>query len=399
MSAQGDRKTTYDIVQFGATGFAGRLTAEYLARHAPNGLRWALAGRNARKLEEVVERLAQLAPDRPAPAIIEIALSDQPALDALAAQTKLLLTTVGPYVQHGEPLVAAAAKAGADYVDITGEPTFVDAMYLRYHETAVASGARLVHCAGFDSVPHDLGALFTVKQLPSDAPLTVTGAVRASAEFSGGTFQSAMGIIGDLGTAKRTANERRAKERAGAADDGRRQRPVQRPPHRDASTGRWLGPLPTIDPAIVLRSAAARPEYGPDFRYEHTMEAKRLVTVLGVGAGAGVLAVALKLPPARALLKKLKAAGTGPSEERRKRSWFRVRFTGEGGGKRVVTQVSGGDPGYDETAKMLAEAAMSLVFDENPQTAGQVTTAAAIGDHLTERLQAAGIVFEVIEAA
>ncbi len=397
--ASAERETAYDIVQFGATGFAGLLTAEYLAQHAPPGLRWALAGRSLRRLQEVAGQIAKSAPDRPAPDLIEVALTDQPALDELAAKTKVLLTTVGPYAVHGQPLVAAAAKTGADYVDITGEPQFVDEMYLKYHDEAVESGARLVHCAGFDSVPHDLGALFTVRQLPDDQPISVVGAVRANAEFSGGTFQSAVGGFAAFGEAQKLSKRRREREKAEQGSEARRARPVAGKPRRDESTGRWLAPLPTIDPAIVVRSAAALPEYGPDFTYEHTMSAKRILTIAGLGIGAGALMVAVKIPPVRNLLKKVKAAGTGPDEARRERSWFTVRFTGKAGGKTVITEVRGGDPGYDETAKMLAESALSLAFDENPPTAGQVTTAVAIGDRLLERLQAAGITFTVVSPA
>ena len=393
--AAADRSITFDLVQFGATGFAGRLTAEYLAQHAPADLRWALAGRSRSKLEAVVARLREIAPDRTPPEVIEIQLSDAAGLVELAGRTGVIVTTVGPYAIHGEPLVAAAAQAGADYVDITGEPQFVDGMYLRHHDAAVASGARLVHCAGFDSIPHDLGALFTVRQLPSDAPIHVTGAVRADAEFSGGTFQSAIGGFAAIQEATRLAKRRRAKE--GAPQGGRKVKPVTGPPKRDASTGRWLAPLPTIDPQIVVRSAAALPEYGPSFTYDHRMSAKRLVTVGALGAGAAVLLAAVRIPPVRKVLLGRKAAGTGPDEARRARSWFTVRFTGEGSGRRVITEVRGGDPGYDETAKMLAETALSLAFDDNPQRAGQLTPAVACGDHLLRRLQAAGMTFEVVE--
>ena len=393
--ANAERSTTYDLVQFGATGFAGALTAEYLAQHAPPGMRWALAGRSQAKLQAVADRVARLAPERPAPEVIQIELTDAAALQALAAKAKVIVTSIGPYAIHGEPLVAAAAKAGADYVDITGEPQFVDAMYLKYHGVAVASGARLVHCAGFDSIPHDLGTLFTVRRLPSDAPIAVTAAVRADAEFSGGTFQSAIGGFAAIQEAGRLAKERRAKE--GAPKDGRKVKPVSGPPKRDPSTGRWLAPLPTIDPQIVVRSAAALPEYGPNFTYDHRMSAKRIATVGALGVGAAFLLVAVRIPPVRKLLVGRKAAGTGPDEARRARSWFSVRFTGEGGGRRVITEVRGGDPGYDETAKMLAESALSLAFDANPPLAGQLTPAVAFGDHVIERLQRAGITFEVVE--
>jgi short subunit dehydrogenase-like uncharacterized protein len=169
-------------------------------------------------------------------------------------------------------------------------------------------------------------------------------------------------------------------------------------PRRDPVSGGWAVPLPTIDPQVIARSARAIPRYGPDFRYSHFASLRRLPVavggVLGVGALVGLAQVA---PARRALLRRL-SPGQGPSAAKRAASWFTVTFVGEGGGQRVVTRVAGGDPGYDETAKMLAESALCLAFDELPTTAGQVTTAAAMGDALLTRLQRAGIVFEVLDA-
>lgn len=390
--------TDFDLLQFGATGFAGALTADYLAANAPADLRWAIAGRSRARLEEVAARVAQLAPDRPAPEVIEVALDDSAALSALVARTRLVLTTVGPYAIHGEPLVAAAARAGVDYVDITGEPQFVDEMYLRYHEDAVRTGARIVHCAGFDSVPHDLGAMLCAQQFSGDEPVRVTGAVRANAEFSGGTFQSAVGGFGSLRSSAKVAGERRRVE-GSRRDSTRRVHIKQGAPHKDPATGRWLAPLPTIDPQIVVRSAAALPAYGPDFTYEHTLAAKRLSTVVGLGVGATLLIAATAVPPLRKQLAKVKAAGTGPSPERRARSWFNVRMTGESATHRAVVEVRGADPGYDETAKMVAETSLSLLLDDNPEVAGQLTTAVACGESLLARLRAAGMAFDVLEGA
>ena len=157
-------------------------------------------------------------------------------------------------------------------------------------------------------------------------------------------------------------------------------------------------PFPTIDGSIVRRSAAALDRYGPDFSYGHNAVAKHLTSVVATAGGVGAALVLAQLPPTRnLLLKAFRSPGEGPSEETRAKSWFEVTFIGEGGGKRVVTQVSGGDPGYGETSKMLAESGLCLAFDELPATAGQVTTAAAMGDALLERLQRAGIAFRVVE--
>jgi short subunit dehydrogenase-like uncharacterized protein len=163
--------------------------------------------------------------------------------------------------------------------------------------------------------------------------------------------------------------------------------------------GGWAVPLPTSDGPIVLRSAVALERYGPDFTYGHNLLAKHLATVGALGAGVGTGFALAQLPPTRKLLLKMKAPGEGPSEEKRAKSWFKVVFVGEGGGKRVVTEVKGGDPGYSETSKMLAESGLCLAFDELPQRAGQLTTAAAMGEPLLNRLQHAGITFDVVEPA
>jgi short subunit dehydrogenase-like uncharacterized protein len=377
----------FDVVLFGATGFTGGLTAEYLAQHAPAGLRWAIAGRNADKLEAVRGRLG---------GDVEVLVadsSDPAALSDVARRARVVLTTIGPYLEHGGPLVAACAEAGTDYLDLTGEPEFVDQTFLAHHQTAVRTGARLVHACGFDSIPHDLGAYFTVQQLPSDQPITLRGVVRSAGTFSGGTFHSA---INQFSRAKEMRKTYAARRRAEVRPEGRSSRSVSGKPHRDPVLGYWLLPLPTIDPIIVARSGAALDAYGPEFRYSHWAGTKTLRYAAGGAAAVGALTVAAQVPPVRNFLKSKVPQGSGPDEAKRDRSWFTVEFVGEGGGKTVRTKVSGGDPGYTETAKMLSEAALCLAFDDNPETSGQVTPVVAMGDALLARLQAAGIRFETV---
>ena len=161
--------------------------------------------------------------------------------------------------------------------------------------------------------------------------------------------------------------------------------------------GYWLLPLPTIDPIIVARSGAALPAYGPKFRYSHYAGTKTLRYAAGGAVGVAAIGLAAQIKPVRNLLLSRIKQGDGPDAAKREKSWFRVDFVGEGDGETIHTRVSGGDPGYTETAKMLAESALCLAFDDNPTTAGQVTTAQAMGDHLMARLQKAGIRFEVID--
>lgn len=391
-----DASRRFDLALFGATGFTGGLTADYLAAHAPSEMRWALVGRNRSKLEAVATRIAAAAPEAPVPEIVEADAGDSAAMREVAESTRVVVTTVGPYILYGGPLVAACAAAGTDYVDLTGEPEFVDRMWIDHHEEAKRSGARIVHCCGFDSIPHDLGAYFTVKQLPEGVPLTVNGYVRSNASFSGGTFHSA---INAFGRARQTVSASKERRRAEQRPNGRAIHSAPSRVHRMPELGGWSVPLPTIDGPIVLRSAAALDRYGPDFTYGHNLLAKHLTSVGALGAGVGTGFALAQLPPTRKLLLKMKAPGEGPSEAKREQSWFKVTFVGEGGGKRVVTAVKGGDPGYSETSKMLAESGLCLAFDELPDTAGQVTTAEAMGDALLERLQKAGISFEVVETS
>jgi short subunit dehydrogenase-like uncharacterized protein len=395
MTGMADRHSDrdFDIVLFGATGFTGALTAEYLARNAPTDLRWALAGRNAEKLEGVRADLAAIDPALADLELVHAEVSEPDSLAAVARRARVVITTVGPYLTYGEPLVAACAEAGTDYVDLTGEPEFVNRMYVDHHATAQRTGARIVHACGFDSIPHDLGAMFAVQHLPHDQPITLRGVVRAGAMASGGTFHSAMTAMSRGRQMKASSAARRKLEER---PEGRSSRAVSGKPHRDSVLGYWLLPLPTIDPLVVARSGAALPAYGPKFRYSHYAGTKTLRFAVGGAAVVVGLGLAAQVKPLRNLLLSRIEPGDGPDKSRREKSWFRVDFVGEAGGTTVHTRVSGGDPGYDETAKMLAESALCLALDDNPETSGQVTTAQAMGDNLMARLQKAGIRFEVV---
>jgi short subunit dehydrogenase-like uncharacterized protein len=377
-----------DLAVLGATGFTGTLTAEYLAAHAPGTTRWALAGRNRGKLEALRDRLGADV------AIIDADVGDPASILRLAEASRVLVNTVGPYIRYGEAVVSACAEAGTDYVDLTGEPEFADLMYVRHHATAERTGARLVHACGFESVPYDLGALYTVQRLPEDLPIRLRGYVSARGLPSGGTVDSALTIFSRF---RQASAAQAARERAEPATGGRRVREVTGRPGYDRTAQAWVLPLPTIDPQIVVRSARILGRYGPDFSYSHYAALENPVLAAGVATGAAGAFVLAQLPPTRRLLRRLRPSGAGPTAEQRDRGSFRVLLVGEGGGLRVVTEVAGGDPGYGETSKMLAESALCLAHDDLPETAGQVTTAVAMGDVLRARLERAGITFRSLE--
>lgn len=383
----------FDIVVFGATGFTGGLVAEYLAKSG-GSLRWALAGRNRDKLTRVQERIST-ASSRPE--IIVVDASDEGGLAKMAQSTRVVLTTVGPYIRYGEPLVQACADAGTHYVDLTGEPPFFALTRARYHARAIETRAKIVHACGFDSIPHDLGAYFTLQALRErmteeerrTLPVAITGIVRGSGRFSGGTWHSALEIMGSMGKHKNPPSPQ---------PQGRKVGSLPRAIQRRADLGLWLVPMPTIDPLLVLESARTLPEYGPDFRYGHFLGLRNVGQVAGLVAGAGTVVTLAQFAPTRRLLGKIRAPGEGPDEATRAKSWFKVLFEAKAGPHTVRAEVSGGDPGYGETAKMIAEAALCLALtDDLPPHYGVVTTAAAMGNALIERLQRAGIRFAVLD--
>ena len=389
----------YDIIIFGATGFTGGLTADYLAAQPEmKKLRWALAGRSSAKLEAVRKRLTGINPDCAELDLIEIDVNFPAKLKKVVEQARVIITTVGPYIHHGEPLVKACAEAGTDYVDLTGEPEFVDLIIEKYDAVARKSGARIVNCCGFDSIPHDLGVLFTVDKLPKDQPIRIEGFVRAGGTFSGGTWHSAIHAMSRMrGHAKKRKQLQAQQSKANA--DGRKVGSTAMKIHKESEIGAWAVPMPTIDPEVIKRSARALKKYGPDFKYGHFMAIKRAATlVIGGVAMSGVVAGA-QFAPTRKLLLSVRDQGEGPTAEQRAKGWFKVRFLAQSGDVKLQTQVSGGDPGYGDTAKMLGESALCFALDKLPKTGGILTPAVALGKPLIKRLQDnAGMKFEVLDS-
>ena len=376
----------YDVVVFGATGFTGKLVAEYLSSVSRDKVAWAIAGRSAEKLARVKTELG-LGDEV---GVIAADSGDPASLEAMADQARVVLTTVGPYQKYGEPLVAACVATGTDYVDITGEPEFVNRMIERHDAAAREQGLRIVNCCGFDSIPHDLGAYMMAQEFPDDASVVVEGFVSASGKISGGTWQSAVNAMG------RARQQLRGPKRP--ATDGRKVRGLRTRARYEKAVKGWVAPMPTIDPQVVLRSARALPVYGQGFRYGHYVRVGSFPNLVAMGVGVGTVFGLAQLPPTRKLLLKMRQSGEGPTPAERARARFRVTFVGVGGDLRVVGQASGGDPGYGETSKMVAESALCLALDRDqlPEQVGVITPATAMGDPLTERLRAAGMGFEIL---
>lgn len=399
-----DTARPYHVTLFGATGFTGRLTAEYLATCSDSGtLKWAIAGRNKGKLEECKRAIQTLNPDADV-SIIVADSGDYESLKNMASQSRVIITTVGPYLLYGEPLVRACIEAGTHYVDLTGEPEFVDGLIHHYQQAAEEKKLKIVNSCGFDSVPHDLGALYTLQQLnellgPDRAgkvPVKIEGFIQGQGVFSGGTWHSAVTQLSRLREygKKRKLWQQQARTQP---TDRRRARALSPTikyckPHRS-----WAIPFPSIDPQVVKRSAGKHKEFGPDFAYGHYILAQSLPKGLAGVTAAGGVVVLSQFDFTRKQLLKVRDPGQGPTPSQREKSWFKVHFMGKAAGLHVWTEVSGGDPGYGETAKMLAESALCLALDKNlPEQYGVVTTATAMGDALITRLQNAGIQFRTV---
>lgn len=392
--AMNDRE--FDIILFGATGFTGALGARYLSKVAPADSRLALAGRNRERLAAIADELERESGGSRKFELIHASLERPETLRAMAERTRVLITTVGPYRFYGEPVLRAAVEAGTDYIDITGEPAFVSEMIRKYHDRALEKKLRIVPCCGFDSIPHDLGAYFTVKQLPSGEAKEVDAFVRVRGSFSGGTWNSALNAFAEARSAI-TSGEASRKRGFADSSSSRIVENVSKAFRRGPYGAEWALVMPTIDPDIVLRSASMLPDYGPSFRYGHYLHHRSGLSAATTAIGAVGLVGLAQIGPIRQMIGKMRPAGAGPSEEERARSSFEVTFLGRSAsGAQVETRFAGGDPGYDETSKMLSEAALCLAFDreELPERYGIVTTAAAMGDRLIERCRSAGLIIE-----
>jgi len=403
-----------DVVVFGATGFVGKLTAEYLAQHAPDGVRVGLGGRSEEKLARVRESLGARAADWP---LVVADSSDPASMKAMAERCRAVATTVGPYRKYGMPLVEACAEAGTDYVDLTGEPPFIREAIDRFHDTAEASGARIVHCCGFDSIPSDLGVYLLHERAKADGAGDLedtTYVVRGlKGGPSGGTLESMKGMI-DEAKADRVARKLMgdpyalSPDRAAEPDLGNES--DVRMPVEDREIGEWLGPfvMAAINARVVRRSNALQDwAYGRRFRYRETTAMGSGVVgrakATALSGGLGAMVGAMSFGPTRAVLDRfLPKPGEGPSAEARAKGFFKVDIhTRTSSGARYVCRVAAqGDPGYAATAVMLGEAALCLVQDREqlPDRAGILTPATAFDGVLPERLRAAGMTLEVRDA-
>ncbi len=394
----------FHVVLFGATGFTGGLVAEELAKQ--RDLRWAMAGRDLNKLEAVRARLASVTPDAADVPLLVADSHDAHALGELAASTRVVCSTVGPYAHHGSELVAACAANGTSYCDLTGEPQWIRRMIDAHHTAAEKSGARIVHCCGFDSIPSDLGTFVLAESLRrrgarlAEATLYVM-AMRGGA--SGGTVASLLNVVDE---ARRDPETRKILlDPYGLCPEGERSGPDRRDSlrvERDHERDAWLGPfvMASINTRVVRRTnALLRYPYGREFRYREVMSfppnARGWLLAHGFATGIAGLGALAALPTRPLLDRLLPKPGEGPDAAERERGSFRIEIAGReapGGPITCVARIGADrDPGYGFTAVMLSQSALCLALDALDTMTGVLTPASAMGMQLIERLRAAGM--------
>ena len=405
---------SYDLVAFGATSFVGKILCRYLWEEfgAQGEINWGAAGRSMAKLEELRSSLGAKAGTLP---LIVADAADETSLRNLCASTRVIVSTVGPYALYGEPLVRACAESGTDYCDLSGEVQWIRRMLQRYEATARKSGARLVHCCGFDSIPSDMGVHFLQRQAMKQlgAPCTrVKMRVKAMrGEFSGGTVASLINVVreaaADPALRKELADPYSLCPGEGAP---KARQPEVRSAQFEADFGAWVAPfvMSGINTRIVHRTnALSKQAYGADFTYDEAMlmgrglKGRFAATAMTAGISGFMFAAAIR--PTRAALVRfvLPKPGEGPSPEAQRTGFFDLRFLGTtADGRQIRIKVAGDrDPGYGSTGKMLGQAAACLALDiAKAATPGGFWTPATIfGDRLIKRLTArSGVTFDLV---
>jgi len=397
----------FDVVILGVTGFTGRLVGEYFAEHVHKkhpDVKWALAGRNLEKVQAEKAALQKRWPDVN-PGVLQCDNDSQASVDECVAQTKVMLTTAGPYIKRGGPVVDACVRLGTDYVDLTGEAAWVGGLIDRYHCQAEENQVHIMPMSGYDSIPSDLGTLFAVQKVRErfgEATRKVRSVCAMAGSLSGGTLATSI----EMGRDYPEFSERTKDPfNMGGGTVPREEDKDVVTAEYDELAGGWTMPfmMATINTRVVRRSNAWL-HYGRDFGYQEVALAPDEKTAKKTEAKEKKMAEhskdAWKMAAAMRDAGKLPKQGEGPDAEMRAKSWFRHNLYAEAvDGRRLQVQVSGGDPGYGETAKMISESALCLLLnkDKLPRKGGVLTPAAGCGHLLIDRLVAAGIKFEFVK--
>lgn len=398
----------YDVVLYGASGFTGKQTVQYFAQHVtPSEVRWAIAGRNRDKLEQVKAQVGVNVD------VLVADSQDETAIDNIVSQTRVLLNTAGPFALYGNKIVDACVRFKTHYVDITGETPWVKELCDRYHDRAAADGTRIIPCCGFDSVPSDLGTYLIVRYIQRELGTScraVKAYYQAMGGFNGGTLASAFNIYNSTQVSQVSNPFLLNPTSDRSLEEIERNRDPEFPQY-DPDLDTWVAPffMGAVNTRVVRRSSALYSQwqdpYGVDFTYQEYLKFDPPIgwlPAVGITAATALFIGAIQQPPIRSLLQPLlPQPGSGPSEKTMNEGWFRCELLGlTSDGRKVWGLICDrGDPGNRATVKFLCESALCLALNEDKlpgdRRGGILTPATGLGDVLAERLRHAGMTIDL----
>ncbi len=364
---------TYDIIVYGATGFTGQLICEYLNNHQDaKNIKWGIAGRNQQKLEKISNKYSS----------INLFVADSfdiETLNTFTSKSKLVISTVGPYSLFGKKLVESCVRNKCHYLDLTGEPEFVNFVENNFSKKAEDKEVILMNCCGFESIPPDIGVFYTLQQL-KEKNVRINTFLKTRGKISGGTWASFLNSFASKNPIikKGLKKSKRAKKIFYVKE-----------------LKKWALIFPVIDKHIVKKSAK-NIDYGEEFSFNEYILFKSLFQIIGLVISIAFIGVLAKFKLFRNWLRSFIPSGKGPTLEERSKHWFELKIFGYTKSKIITTTVSGGDPGYGETSKFISEMALCIVldYDKLDSKKGVVTPAQCSGHLMIERLKSAGIKFD-----
>ena len=366
----------YDIIIFGASGFTGKLVCEYFFKsNDATNITWAIAGRDENKLKEVSKKYN-----------VDYFLADSFDLNSLnhiCSLSKLIISTVGPYMIYGENLLYACIENSTHYLDLTGEPQFVTNMYKKYRYKAIKNKSIVIHCCGFESIPADIGVNETLKHFNEDN-IDITFYLKTKGSISGGTWASFLNSISKPESLAMKRIKSKTKKQISKQKIFFSKR-----------FNRWVLTFPVIDKYIVYKSINSLNKF-KNVHFAQYVIQKSFFRMLILIKSIFFISILSKINVIKNYLLSLLPSGKGPSLEKRKNSWFHITITGKSKNKTTTTVIKGGDPGYGETSKFISETAFSIIlnFDELLSNKGILTPMECTGDILTQRLKKSGILVE-----
>ena len=366
----------YDLIIHGATGFTGQLICQYLYNHNDSKLiKWAISGRNISKLEAISKKYNI--------DLFKVDSFEEKSLDLVTSKTKVIISVVGPYAIYGKRLIESCVNNNCHYLDITGESSFVQYVKNNYSKKAIDTNTILINCCGFESIPPDIGTYYSVKKL-NEENIDIKCYMKTKGQISGGTWASFLNHFNGRKIKKKIQNNTPKKEKT-----------KNKILFYNKELKKWALIFPDVDQYIIRRSSNLIEDYGPNVKFVKYMLFKSLIKISVLLIPLFFISILAKFKPFKKWLESFIPSGTGPSKEDREKYWFEYILVGKTEKQKIITTVSGGDPGYGETSKFVAEMGLALILNTNQlnHKKGVLTPAACAGDVILKRLQEAGIEF------